>query len=285
MPRQSTYWGKFIFVYILHLFSYATSSPMQMQVPVHVRLIAPRYVTYNSTATMHCNHSVPDEFLHKVEFMKDDKRILQYIKDRKPPFHRGDVEGASMEHFENGTTIKLKNLRFEASGSYHCLVTMTTPIYTEHSESVPMKVIVPQTENPKITFKKNSYIVGESLEANCTSSAAHPVPHLTWYINGKEVDISLVNHYPHTHHKNQLMSATAKLVIEVSALHTGKNGNLEISCHSTIPDYAVQYADIKKESVTVKIMSMVESSAPNIAWGWPLATLLCILCAMHKIIP
>ncbi|XP_003692385.1 uncharacterized protein LOC100862934 [Apis florea] len=162
---------------------------------------------------------------------------------------------------------------------------MTTPIYTEHSESVVMKVIVPQTENPKITFKKNSYVVGENLEANCTSSAAHPVPHLTWYINGKEVDISLVNHYPHTHHKNQLMSATAKLVIEVSALHTGKNGNLEISCHSTIPDYAVQYADIKKESVTVKIMSMVESSAPNIAWGWPLATLLCILCAMHKIIP
>ncbi|XP_061932715.1 uncharacterized protein LOC107999717 isoform X3 [Apis cerana] len=244
MPRQSTYWEKFVFVYILHLFSYVTSS-MQM----HVRLIAPRYVTYNSTATMHCNHSVPDEFLHKVEFMKDDKRILQYIKDRKPPFHRGEVEGASMEHFENGTTIKLKNLRFEASGSYHCLVTMTTPIYTEHSESVPMKVIVPQTENPKITFKKNSYVVGESLEANCTSSAAHPVPHLTWYINGKEVDISLVNHYPHTHHKNQLMSATAKLVIEVSALHTGKNGNLEISCHSTIPDYAVQYADIKKESV------------------------------------
>lgn len=64
---------------------------------MHVRLIAPRYVTYNSTATMHCNHSVPDEFLHKVEFMKDDKRILQYIKDRKPPFHRGEVEGASME--------------------------------------------------------------------------------------------------------------------------------------------------------------------------------------------
>lgn len=55
---------------------------------------------------------------------------------------------------------------------------------------------VPQTENPKITFKKNSYVVGESLEANCTSSAAHPVPHLTWYINGKEV--SKYQRYRHT---------------------------------------------------------------------------------------
>ncbi|PBC28449.1 Cell adhesion molecule [Apis cerana cerana] len=108
---------------------------------------------------MHCNHSVPDEFLHKVEFMKDDKRILQYIKDRKPPFHRGEVEGASME-------VKLD--------SYTSIAIIT-------------ELLVPQTENPKITFKKNSYVVGESLEANCTSSAAHPVPHLTWYINGKEV--------------------------------------------------------------------------------------------------
>ncbi|XP_043510152.1 uncharacterized protein LOC122528757 [Frieseomelitta varia] len=282
MPRQSACWGKFVFVYILQLFSYATST-------VHVRLIAPNFVTYNSTATLHCNHSVSDAELHKVEFMKDDKKILQYIKDRKPPFLESKVDGANMEYFENGTTIKLTNIRYEASGSYCCQVSMTTPIYSKTSESVQLKVIVPQTEDPKITFKKREYMVGESLEANCTSSAAHPVPHLTWYINGKEVDISLVNHYPHTRHEHQLMSATAQLTIKVSELHIGENGYLEISCYSTIPDYPlhhVQYADDRRESVTVQILStpVVESSASNVAQG-PLATLLCILCAMHKIIP
>lgn len=64
---------------------------------VHVRLIAPNFVTYNSTATLHCNHSVSDAELHKVEFMKDDKKILQYIKDRKPPFLESKVDGANME--------------------------------------------------------------------------------------------------------------------------------------------------------------------------------------------
>lgn len=64
---------------------------------MHVRLIAPNYVTYNSTATLHCDHSVPDAYLHKVEFMKDDKKILQYIKDRKPPFKDWKVDGASMK--------------------------------------------------------------------------------------------------------------------------------------------------------------------------------------------
>lgn len=259
---------------------------------MQVRLIAPYYVTYGSTATLHCNHSVPDASLHKVEFMKDDKKILQYIKDRKPPFLDSRVDGANMEYFENGTTIKLKNVRFEASGSYSCQVSMTTPIYTQASESVTMKVIIPQTENPKITFKKRMYKIGESLEANCTSSAARPVPHLAWYINGKEVDISLVHHYPHTRQKDQLMSATAKLTIEVSELHAGENGYLEISCYATIPDYPlnhVEYADIKKETVSVQIMpaTIVESSASSIAQGWlQLATLLlCILRAVHKIIP
>lgn len=75
---------------IVDNFSDATST-------VHVQLIAPRYVTYGSTAVLHCNHSVPDASLHKVEFMKDDKTILRYIKDRKPPFLEWGVDGANME--------------------------------------------------------------------------------------------------------------------------------------------------------------------------------------------
>ncbi|CAL7944691.1 unnamed protein product [Xylocopa violacea] len=284
MPRQSAHWEKFVFVYILQLFSYATSNT------IFVRLAAPYYVTYGSTATLHCKHNVSDDNLRRIEFMKDDKKILEYVKERKPQYLAPGVDGAKMEYFKNATTIKLKDVRFEASGLYSCQLSMMSPIYSQASETVHMRVIVPQTENPKITFKKSVYVVGEYLEANCTSSPAHPVPHLTWYINNKEVDISLVNHYPHTYHKNQLMSATAKLTIEVSALHAGENGNLEISCHSTIPDYPlfhVQYADIRKETVTVQIMPapIADSSAPNVAHGWPLATLLCILCAMHKIIP
>ncbi|XP_076249834.1 cell adhesion molecule 2 [Calliopsis andreniformis] len=280
MPRQPAHWGKILFVYIFQLFSYATST---------VQLIAPHYVTYGSTAILHCNHSVPDAFLHKVEFIKDSKKILQYVIERTPPFISSGVEGANMEYLENGTTIKLKDVRFEASGSYFCQVSMTTPIFTEASDIVQMKVIVPQTENPKISFKKSVYMVGESLEANCTSSAAHPVPHLTWFINGKEVDITLVDHYPHTRRKDQLMSATAKLMIEVSELHAGENGNLEISCYSTIPDYPMheQYADVRKQTVTVQIMPapIAVSSTASIARGWALAALLCTLCAMHKIIP
>lgn len=70
-----------------------------------------------------------------------------------------------------------------------------------------------------------------------------------------QVDITLVNHYPHTHHKDNLMSSTAKLKVEVSALHAGQNGRLEISCRATIPDFPMhheKFADIKEKMVSGK---------------------------------
>ncbi|KAK2586593.1 hypothetical protein KPH14_011467 [Odynerus spinipes] len=180
MPRSLAYWKKIVFLYIVQLFSHATCS-------VHVQLIAPRYVKFRSTATLYCNHSVPDNELYKIEFIKDDEKIFQYIKERNPPFVTPRFGGAEMEYSKNGTTIKLKDVGFGASGTYSCAVSTSTPIYTKPSDNVQMKVIVPQTENPKITFEKNVYVIGENLEANCSSSAALPVPHLTWFINGKEL--------------------------------------------------------------------------------------------------
>lgn len=67
------------------------------------------------------------------------------------------------------------------------------------------------------------------------------------------MDVTLVTHHPYFHHENNLMSATAELKIEVSELHAGESGNLEITCRSTIPDFRVDqkdYADFKSKSVS-----------------------------------
>lgn len=45
----------------------------------------------------------------------------------------------------------------------------------------------PQLEDPKITFNKETYEIGEVLEANCTTAPARPPPHITWLINGEKV--------------------------------------------------------------------------------------------------
>lgn len=48
---------------------------------------------------------------------------------------------------------------------------------------------VPQNAPPTIVFKKRQFYIGEKLVANCTTSRSKPVPHITWLINGKKVNI------------------------------------------------------------------------------------------------
>ncbi|XP_034944975.1 uncharacterized protein, partial [Chelonus insularis] len=194
------------------------------------------------------------------------------------------------QHSLDAKTIRLNAVRFEASGSYSCSVTSSSPIYAATSNAVNLQVIVPQSDNPHITFKKDVYTVGEVLEANCTSSPAYPVPHLTWLINGIEVIETLVTSYPYRQHKKNLMSATSKLAIEVSALHVGKNGRLEISCRATIPNtyliHQKDYADIRTKTVTVEIiLAPAPTSLADLPRGFTPIALGYILCVIHKILP
>lgn len=48
-------------------------------------------------------------------------------------------------------------------------------------------VAEPQNDDPKITFNKDTYEIGEVLEANCTTAPAKPPPHITWLINDQKV--------------------------------------------------------------------------------------------------
>ncbi|PNF27933.1 hypothetical protein B7P43_G17779 [Cryptotermes secundus] len=79
---------------------------------------------------------------------------------------------------------------FDASGFYSCEVSTQTPIYTKpHPSSeiaVPAKQET-QRDPPHVLTSKPVYQVGETLEANCTSSPARPIAHITWLVNGEPV--------------------------------------------------------------------------------------------------
>lgn len=44
---------------------------------------------------MLCNHTAEFDDLHKIEFKKDGKKILEYIRDRKDPFRESPPPGIS----------------------------------------------------------------------------------------------------------------------------------------------------------------------------------------------
>ena len=64
-----------------------------------------------------------------------------------------------------------------------------------------------------------------------------------------------INHYPHQRHKNNLISANLQLKIQISEADVSENGQLQLSCEATIPDFHrhKHYADFKSSSVTGKL--------------------------------
>ncbi|KAF5296634.1 hypothetical protein FQA39_LY12462 [Lamprigera yunnana] len=117
----------------------------------------------------------------------------------------------------------------------------------------------PQQNDPVITFNKDTYEIGEILEANCTTSPARPPPHVTWLINNDRVDDSLTKPFSngrlHGHgYFERKSSSTTQLSVEVSELHGGEDGVLRLTCVSTIPGYVShneKYADIRQHSVII----------------------------------
>nr|XP_023021843.1 uncharacterized protein LOC111510185 [Leptinotarsa decemlineata] len=153
----------------------------------------------------------------------------------------------------NEKQIQLSELDFSASGSYSCVVSMDTPIYMKDSDSKDLTVIEPQEGPPEITFNKSTYEIGEVLEANCTTTPAKPPPHITWLINNEKVSDKLTKSFSngliHGHgYFDQKAFSIKQLSIEVSDLHLGEDGQLTLTCQSTIPGYVnamENYADFR----------------------------------------
>lgn len=60
----------------------------------HLELVMPRYAIRGGDVILKCEHSVPLEHLHKVEWRKGPTKLFQYIKGRKPPFRSFETQGA-----------------------------------------------------------------------------------------------------------------------------------------------------------------------------------------------
>jgi hypothetical protein len=62
-----------------------------------VELRAPRYVMLGGSALLHCEYSVGLEQLHRVEWLRNDKKLFQFVKGRTPPFRNFTTPGAELD--------------------------------------------------------------------------------------------------------------------------------------------------------------------------------------------
>jgi hypothetical protein len=62
-----------------------------------VELLLPRYVTSGGSAELQCDYSVHKDQLHRVEWIRNGKKVFQYVNGRIPPFRNYSVPGAELD--------------------------------------------------------------------------------------------------------------------------------------------------------------------------------------------
>ncbi|KAH1016468.1 hypothetical protein HUJ04_007683 [Dendroctonus ponderosae] len=263
-----------------------------------LELIMPRYALKGGEVVLHCDHSVPPEHLHKVEYKKGDDKVLLYVKGRNPACRIWRVRGATLaDQYCNATHVRLDNLTFAAGGSYHCVVSMETPsIFTKESDSKELTIIDPQKGDPRISFTKQTFAVGDKLEANCTTFPSRPSPYITWFINDKKVPDHLTRSYSNGLHAHGFFETRApsikQISVEVSELHGDVDNKLRLTCVATIPGYVnkeQKYADIRNATVELIIVdefpaapSPVEAASSSAEWIQQVAELLLLQLSLYR---
>ncbi|XP_058836192.1 uncharacterized protein LOC131692868 [Topomyia yanbarensis] len=193
---------------------------------VNVQLVVKKYVERGSAVALYCENDAAPDILYKVTFLKGGSKIFEYIKGRNPPYRNYSIPGAEIDWKKvTPSTLTLKNVDYDASGSYYCEVSTDTPIFTKASNDEPLHVMLPQKGPPTIEFAKKQLYYGDMLVANCTTSRARPAPHITWLINGKQVDdvhVRQLHHSTKNSHRSKQQQTMPSSATASQSVYHGK---------------------------------------------------------------
>lgn len=64
---------------------------------IHVSLRAPRYVMVGGSASLYCDYDVNEDQVHKVEWLRGEHKIYQFVRGRNPPYRNFSISGADID--------------------------------------------------------------------------------------------------------------------------------------------------------------------------------------------
>ncbi|GFG40693.1 hypothetical protein Cfor_04017 [Coptotermes formosanus] len=73
-----------------------------------VELKLPRYVMVGDSALLQCDHNVRMEHLHRVNWLRNGKKIFQFVKGRTPPFSNFSIPGAELDQVRHNLNRRYK---------------------------------------------------------------------------------------------------------------------------------------------------------------------------------
>ncbi|XP_075225712.1 kin of IRRE-like protein 3 [Lycorma delicatula] len=206
-----------------------------------------KHTVRGNDSLLECRFDLEGESLYSVKWYKDGHEFFRYIPRDYPSIQIFPVPGVNidMKH-SNESQVLLTGLKLQSSGRYRCEVSAEAPSFQTVSEHGDMVTVALPTEGPVITGGRPRYQVGDWVHVNCTSGSSKPPAHLTWFINGDQVNSSFLRGpYKVASEEEGLERAILGLEFQVEQRHF-KNGDLKLKCLATI---ATIYWNSNEESV------------------------------------
>ncbi|XP_047002242.1 uncharacterized protein LOC124619722 [Schistocerca americana] len=220
---------------------------LEVRVPPHVLL--------HGDAGLECEFDLQGEALYSVKWYKDGHEFYRFVPRDSPPRYLFQLAGVTVDEGNSSeSVVMLRDAQLETTGRYRCEVSAEAPSFQTVSDHGDMLVVVLPEEGPSITGGRPRYHVGETVSVNCSSARSSPAAHLAWYINGHQVNESLLRGPETTTDDEGLATSVLGLEFVATAQHF-QGGDLKLKCQASVS--------------TVYWRSNEESAQPHAGAGLP----------------
>jgi len=212
-----------------------------------VRVRSPEYAILGQTVQLYCNFTLPpgNTNFYSLKWFLNEEEVYRLVPEAKRQLQRMvfsteklriDIESSKMigelEHL-----LVLQTVTRQQTGNYKCQVTMDAPPFQFIEASAHLTVMVLPERHPVISgLKKTTYLPGDKLSINCTSSPSYPSAKLSWFLNKKKVDRWMVTSFLPLIDQKGLESSTLGLNFLVLPEHfRGPEMELWATCKAAMP--------------------------------------------------
>ncbi|XP_076335504.1 uncharacterized protein LOC143238826 [Tachypleus tridentatus] len=219
----------------LQVFIILLLKDLQQLLGVHLKVLdIPSPTTLGQSIELTCSYELDGDQLYSVKWYKDNTEFFRYLPLDWPPGQFLPLPGVRVDLSKSGKdTVYLNHVTLETAGVYRCEVSAEAPSFQTVEASKEMKVTVFPTEGPIINGARPEYIVGDTVNINCTSAKSKPAAKIRWYINDEIVGPDYKTTSSITLHDDGLEASTLGLRFVVTENHL-RNGNMKLRCIATV---------------------------------------------------
>ncbi|CAH2263450.1 jg13909 [Pararge aegeria aegeria] len=147
-------------------------------------LQVPGVAAEGGQALLGCQFDLEGDELYSVKWYKDGREFYRYVPSNDEAISYFSMPGVFVDvSHSSSTMVALDHLTKDSAGLYRCEVSGEAPYFVTIYKEKAVDIHLLPNNKPRVTGLENEYIIGDLLEANCTSSRSRPKTQIMWLIN------------------------------------------------------------------------------------------------------